>query len=265
MKRPGQVVLASAAVVALAIVFCAFAQPQDAQAASYKANMGTGAKLKVGGSAFETISYQDSRGWYVCKIVMTKGGSEKTLAYGTESEFVTNGKYLFYSKVTGLADSAAYEYKTTIYRMKISDGTEKKLVSGANWVARASSGTWLYCGKNYGADGVNLYALNVKTKKKRHMVNHTGTVIYKSGHVVTRANTGDLSNAPMHVFKKNGTGKKKIAEGLGISIRGKKINYVRCKYVSTGVRFKAYSCTFKVKKKKALTGWIKKYPAKYVS
>lgn len=251
---------AATTTIACAIAFVAL--PQVSHAAAYKTNIGVGPSITVGSATFKCKSYQNSQGWYVCKIIMKKNGKSRTLATSAGSVFITNGKYLYYTKIRGKTarpkpDSQGN--KTTIYRLKVSSGKQKKIVSGTDWEARTCSGDYLYCGKGYGPEGLDLYALKLSNGKKRHMVSGVGTVQYKSGHVVTNMNAGDVGNYPLYVFKKNGSGKKKVANGSDIVIKGKKIRYVRCKF-GNGMRYKKYECGLNGKNKKAISGWMTTYP-----
>ena len=257
--------LASAVVlVALVATVLAFAGAGQAHAAAYKANIGYGDPLKVGGATFKLTQYYDGSS-YVYKITRTKSAKTKVLAMKAGATFVTNGKYLFYSSVSSKTNKYAMSYQT-IYRLDIKTGGKKKIAAGYGFEARACSGKYLYCGGggyNYEpSEGLKLYAVNVKTKKKTYMRDGAGKVVYSNGKVLVTTNTGDAGNLPIHIFNANGKGKKKVADALTATIKGKRIYY--CKISdSYSLSFKVYSCNFKCKDRKSVTGWLSDYPSSY--
>lgn len=233
--------------------------PQISKAASkYVSNVAIDTKQKVGNVTFVSKQYKVGSSYY-CKIIMKKGGKSKTIDKKTTAAFVTNGKILYYAKEGKLIDE--YRHKNTIYKYTVKTGKKQKLVTGTDYTVLGCSGTYLYCGTNNGADGVDLYALNIKTKKKKHMIDVVGNVFVSGSRVVTSTNTGDVGNYPIHSFKLNGTGKKKIVDGILLKAKKGKIYY--CKVNEATWKYKVYSCSMTGKSKKALTGWVSEIPAKY--
>ena len=138
----------------------------------------------------------------------------------------------------------------------------KKLIAGYGYEPRACSGTYLYCGGcKEPVEGIKLYALNIKTKKKTYMRKNAGFVQYKSGKVVASTNTGAVGNFPIYLFNKNGKNRKKIANGATVRIKGKRVYY--CVFSASKMKYKVYKCNLKGKGKKAVTGWKSEYPSKY--
>ena len=256
-------VLLALAACALAVC-CMLGAPGQAQAAAYQSSRAVDVTTTVAGKTFEAVQYQNDKGWYVCQITMTQNGSTKTLVDGADAAFVTNGKYLYYAKVTAKLDDG-WSYKQKIYRLTITSGAKKKLASGINYIPAAAYGSYLYYGSDQGPEGINLYAMNVKTKKKRHMVDVVGSVKCGSGRVVTTTNTGDAGNYPMNVFKKDGNKRKMFAKGFGAKIKGKKIIFGKLRYQDGGhIQFRVYKCSLSGKGKKAITDWLDKYPEEYL-
>lgn len=214
---------------------------------------------KANGSTFVAKQHQvGSR--YLSKIIRKKNGKSTTLVSGVDAAFVTNGKVLYYSKPTKQIND--YSWKNTIYCYDIKTKKSRKIVSGTDYTVRGCSGKYLYCGKDMEADGVKLYAVNVKTKKKKHMVDCVRDVTIYKGKVLTTTNTGAVDNLPIHVFDLNGSGKKKIADGCNAVIKSGKVYYTR--YSMKTNKFRVYRCSLNGKNKKAVTGWLDRVPSKYL-
>lgn len=229
---------------------------------TYIVNFGTGTSPQVGGATFVAYTYQ-SGNTYPAKIVMKKNGKESIIADNTDAAFVTNGKVLYYSKYEKMIDEELYRFQNTIYRYNIKSGKHTKIVTGADYTVCNCSGKYLYYGTNNGPDGVDLYAINLKTKKKRHMADGVGRVRISGKRVITDTCTGDEANLPIHSFKLDGSGKKKIADGMVMSVRNGKVIYYVCSEKKPG-EHKVYQCTTEGKNKKALTGWVTDIPMEYM-
>ena len=236
---------------------------QTAQAGStYIVNFGKTDPCKIGGITFSSHIYQ-SGDTYPARIVMKKNGKKTTIAKNTDGTFATNGKVLYHSKHVELLDKDLNQFNNTIYRYEIRSGKHTKLITGIDYTIRNCSGTYLYCGTDNGSDGVDLYALNINTKKKKHMADGVGMVRVSGQRVVTGTNTGDAANFPICSFKLDGSEKKKIADGELMSARNGKIYYYVCNEKTLGT-YKVYECTPKEKNKKALTGWVTDIPVEYM-
>lgn len=213
--------------------------------------------VKVKGAVFTAERYLTGPGY--SKIIRKKDGKSTTILSGVDAGFATDGDVLYYSKPVKQINS--FSWKNTVYCYNIKLKKSRKIVSGRDFVVQGCSGRYLYCGNNNGADGVNLYAVNVKTKKKKHMVNTVGKVVVSDGKVLTTTNSGALGNYPIHVFNLNGSGKKKIAEGCHATIKKGKIYYARWNMKTN--KFKVYRCSLKGNNKKAVTKWLSRTPSKY--
>lgn len=194
---------------------------------------------------------------------MKKNGKESIIADNANAEFITNGKVLYYSKHEKMIDKELYRFQNTIYRYNIKSGKHTKIITGVDYTVCNCSGKYLYYGTDNGPDGVDLYAINLKTKKKRHMVDGVGIVRMSGKRVITDTNTGDAANFPIHSFKFDGSGKKKIADGMLMSARNGKVIYYVCNEKILG-EYKVYQCTAKGKNKKALSGWVTDIPVEYM-
>lgn len=214
--------------------------------------------IKVKGVVFTAKRHQAGPGY--TKIIREKDGKSTTILSGVQAAFVTNGEVLFYSKPVEQINS--FSWKNTVYCYNIKSKKSRKFVSGRDFVVQGCSGTYLYCGNDNGADGVNLYAVNVKTKKKKHMVDVVGKVKVSNGKVLTTTNSGALGNYPIHVFNTNGSGKKKIADGCFATIKKGKVYYTRWNMKTN--KFKVYRCSLKGSNKKAVTKWLSHTPSKYL-
>lgn len=227
-------------------------------AEKYVRNRAVNTVQSVNGVKFVARQYKSGSSYYY-KIIMKKGNKSKTIAKKTTSDFVTNGKVLYYVKVGSRISD--YQYRNTIYQYNIKTGKHTKIISGTEYTVCGCSGTYLYCGVDNWADGVELYALNLKTKKKKHMVDVVGGVYVYGNRVVTSTNTGDVGNYPIYSFNLNGSGKKKLDNGGVLKVEKGKVYYYRLSQDT--MKYKIYTCSLTGKKKKAVTGWVKEIPSKY--
>ena len=260
----------AATTITLALAVFLVAAPA-ADAASYKTctYIGSGStsvyKAKVGKVTFKTSgTYSSANGGTIYKLTMTKGGKTKTLAKKVDGVFTTNGKYVYYAKrgARVTSDTSSMEWlwnhrKNTIYRLNVKTGAKKKIVSGVNIVPRGALGKYLYYGKypSAASDTQTLYAMNMKTKKKRALagVSYDGIC---NGRVICHNWTNAGGGMPLYSYKKGGTGKILIASNMCgtsgmVKIRGKKLTYV----ATDNTNYRTYRCTAKGKNKKALCGW----------
>ena len=117
--------------------------------------------------------------------------------------------------------------------------------------------------------GVNLYAMNVSTLSKVHMVGGVGSAQYANGHVVTTSITGSAGNYPVYTFKENGTGKVKVANAFWALFRGNYLYFTKFRYKDGNGRFvsqyRVYRSDYSGKSPKAVTGWVSynEIPRKY--
>lgn len=248
------------------VLLTIISNPQISKAADkYVSNMAADTKQKVGNVTFVSKQYKVGSSYY-CKIIMKKDGKSKTIDKKTTAAFVTNGKVLYYVKEGKLVNDYG-QHKNTIYKYTIKTGKKEKIITGPEYTIRGCSGTYLYYGTDNWADGVDLYAINVKTKKKKHMVDTVGRVFISGSRVVTTMNSGAPEDYPIHSFKLNGTGKKKISDGNLLNVKNGKIYYYKTKLVNekneTIVKYKVYRCSETGKSKKALTEWVSEVPEKY--
>lgn len=232
----------------------------------YYSAEGTWDKVEIGNKSFYAESSYN--GHY--NIYMKKNGVRKTIAADTASTFVTNGLFLFYSKIGKYVDNAGgiKRYKQTIYRININTGKKKRIASGTAFTPLACSGnTWLYAGVSNGYDGggYNLYAVNIKTGAKRLMKKIAIKPQYESGKVLVGSSHSDAGNAPYYIFNKNGTGKTKIGDAARARIKGKYIYYAVMNHNQSNytIKYKVFRCNLQGKNKKAVTGWLNSFPSSY--
>ena len=69
------------------------------------------------------------------------------------------------------------------------------------------------------ADGIKLYAYDLKKKRKKYMTSGVANVLVDRNHVVTSTNSGDAGNYPINFFKLNGTGKKKYVMAVYLNLK----------------------------------------------
>lgn len=215
---------------------------------------------KVGGTTF-VAKRQKVGSEYFSKIIMKKNGKSKILVSKVDGAFVTNGSILYYSKYTKKIND--YDWNMAIYSYHIQSGKNVKVVSGRNYTVAGCSGKYLYCGCDNEADGIELYAVDLKTKKKKYMMDVAGGVTVLGGRVLVTMNSGAAGNFPMYLFYEDGSGKKKLADGNLASVKNGKIYYY--KYNVKNWKIKVYSCSYNGKNKKVLTGWLDEIPEKYLT
>ena len=238
----------------------------QAAARKYFSSQAADMPMDVYGVAFEAKQKQYGSD-YLADIVRTENGVSKTLVRKVDFAYVTNGIYLYYSKPGKKVNTADFGpcYKNTIYRYTIKSGKKQKMASGLRLIPVDAIGKYLYYGQENYADGIDLYSLNIKTKKKNHMVDCVGGMQIGSTRVVTSTNSGDVGNYPIYSFEFDGTKRKKITDGIFLRLRGKTITFAKYKYdVNTHKDYyRLYTCTVTAKKKKAITKWIESIPQEY--
>ena len=233
---------------------------------AYKSTRAWDSPVTIGKKKFYTERIQTWSGRYTSRVVKEEAGIRTVIATDTGASILTNGRYLFYSSYVGETYDSYGEKlnKYALYRRDLKTGKETKIAVDAELAARACSGTYLYISitRAFPYD-TDLYALNLKTKKKRFMTHNVGQVAYKSGRVITKGISGDASNTPLCTYSKNGTGKKTITKALSFALKGNKIYYTVVKYSSGSVSYRTYTCSLAGKSKKAITGWEAAYPSRF--
>lgn len=230
------------------------AQAADCYVMNYEYNT----PQNIGGAKFITKKYEKN-GTYIYKILMKKNGRTQVLLKDVENGYLTNGKIIYYVKHTEkLSD---WKWENTIYRYNIRTKKKERVISGINYTVRASNGRYLYYGQDNEADGVELHVLDMKTGKKRHIMDAVSNVHIAGNRVVISLLSGVPENLPIYSFTLKGTDKKTIAVGDLLKTKGTTVYYYRIN-LKTNLR-RMYSCNALGGNKKALTGWIKRIPEKY--
>lgn len=249
-KRAGTAVLAAGILLTSAI---------PALAATYKANQAVDTTMTFKNLSFVARQYRVGYD-YQYKLLMTKNGKTSTIATRTTCAFVSNGSVLYYVK-RGKSPTQDYSFKNTIYRYLVKTGKKTRLASGKDYTVVQASKNYLYMGNDENADGVRLYAYNLKTKKKRFMRSTAGKVCVGKTRVAADTNSGAVGNYPIYTFTLSGTGRIRIANGILLKAKGNQVYYYR--YQNSG-KFRVYRCDWKGKHKKAVTGWVNEIPAEYL-
>jgi hypothetical protein len=242
-------------------------------AATYVTN-NTSSVVEAGGAKFEAKeSYKN--GVYRYKIVMKATGKSGdlstgkdkkavTLATGTTYNFATNGTLLFYSKYgkkAGLSEYGGYNYINTIYCLNIKTGKKTVIAKGKNFTVENCNGTYLYCGPDNSCDGIDLYAVNLKTKAKRHMVSGISSVIFYGKKTIAVPNTENGLNIVAYIFNQSGTGKTKIGSVHRLSLINGKIYGLIEKYDSNRrMLYRTFIFNPKTMKRKYISDWSSTYP-----
>lgn len=151
--------------------------------------------------------------------------------------------------------------KIVFNKYDIKTGKYTKIYPGKSYVVSGCSGRYLYCGIDMEADGIKLYAYDLKKKRKKYMTSVVANVLVDGNHVVASTISGVPSNDPINVFKLDGSGKKKVCDGNLLKFENNKIYYYVVR--ESDWKYKVYTCKYNGKQKKAITGWGKKIPKKY--
>ncbi len=255
----------AAASIGLIMILCVSANPLSQVSAAekgkniYIASKNVNKPVSVNGIQFSVKQKKNDYTKYSLKV--KKNGSTTIIDQSSSGDFITNGTTLFYATV----GKKLGEEKTlnTIWRYDIKNRTKKKVISGINYTVRQCSGNYLYCGRDNIADGINLYAYNLRTAKKKHMADVVGSVACSKNRVITGTLSGDASNGPIYSFHLNGTGKKKIATGFFLKSNAKKIYYGRYSLSDHSGKVRIYTCDWNGKNKKPVTKWLSRIPDKY--
>lgn len=87
-----------------------------------------------------------------------------------------------------------------------------KITSGTDYRIMGCSKKYLYCGTEigYGIEGINLYVVNVDTKKKKYLTDNVANIVVSGGKILTNHFAGDFGNAPIFIFNVNGYGRKEL-------------------------------------------------------
>lgn len=192
-------------------------------------------------------------------LTMKKGNKTAVVTQDSTHSFATNGKVIYYAERT--REVSEESYWNTIYKYDFSSGKQTKLVAGSEYKVAACNGKYLYYGEDWVADGMKLYCMNLKTKKKKYMRAGVGQILFCGKYVVVDTIAGDVDNYPIHLFGVDGKKKRKIANGILIRAKKNKIYYARVNLKN--YRYKVYRYNIKKKKKVAVTKWVKVIPSKY--
>lgn len=249
------------AICIIALVYTFLCEYSDAMAMEkYALN-----QEKVGDYIFVVKQYKSGHEWKD-KVECKKVGDDRftTIDKNTARCFVTNGKVIYYvkrGKKVNSSSASSYKYKNTIYKYDLKTRKKRKVISGTEYQILGCSGRYLYYGESFEASGTDLYALDMKKNKKQHMTDGAGEIKVLDNKVFVTPACGDLSPVPIYIFNLNGAGKRIIAEGLLLKVNSKKVYYAE---VNSKYKFKVFSCNFNGNNKKALTGWKKTIPQKYM-
>lgn len=186
------------------------------------------------------------------KIIMQKNGRSVTVARKPHLPYSTNGRVLYYTQYNSYEDTKIIKVDLKTLKTTVIERGQSLAMKGVN-------GNYMYMGNDMEADGVDLYALNLKTHRKQFMRGVVGSVVFKKNTVLTTTNTGDVGNYPIVIFSKDGRNKKKIADGVTGSIRGGHIYYIR---YGSG-KFKVFRTDLRGNNKTAVSGWLSEFPTKY--
>lgn len=232
-------------------------EASDKYISSYDA--GKDMSVKTENAIFTLKLSKDGNGSGSYDIEIKKGETSKVIVSNICSDFVTNGRIIYYTKHTKPIDG--YSWKNTIYCYDIKSGKKIKIISGTDYCVVGCSGKYLYFGTelDYGIAGIRLYALNMKTKKKKHLVDYAAkNIAVSNGKILVSPFSGELCNNAIYIFNNDGSGKKRIDNGCSGTIKNGKIYYYKLNVKNN--KYRLFKCSLTGKNKKTVTGWTDEVP-----
>ena len=249
-------ILSVATIVLMSFCIGSFLQKDVKASSKYALCRGVDYTIKKRGISFTVKTVKGNK----YHLIMKKKKKTTIITKKSGADFLTDGKTVYYvNEDKKLPD---YHHKNTIYKYNIATKKRTKIITGTDYTVANCNGKYLYCGKDEGPDGIVLYALNLKTKKKKYMTSVVGDVVVSSKYVATGMLSGDANNYPIYVFKADGSKRKKVADGQPLEIKKNKLYYSRISLKTW--KYRIYKCSMNGKNKKPVTGWMKNLPKKYL-
>ena len=171
---------------------------QSVSASTYKCGYTYHGKIKIGKVTFKGKATDD----YSYDIVKIKNGKKKTILTDVGSQYVTNGKTIYYTK--GSKPNRLYSYNVksgkSKYILKIKANDEIMLEP------MNAKGKYIYYAQSGVSENGSLYVYNTKTKQKKKLVNgKPNSVSIKGNQVYVRMQTLDVDEPVWHhVFTLSG-------------------------------------------------------------
>ena len=225
---------------------------------------GSGRYVYVAKTAGSSFKAKLNSGSY-CKyaITMSKNGKVRKVANGAYGIYITNGKYVFYSRVGKcLNPTGVYRYRHTLYRLDLSTGKRKRVDAGINCYADACDGKRLYYVKDR-VEGVGgeLRVLNLNTWKSKRVSKGLCNVSFSGGRIVAQVGSQNYGYA-VYSFLRNGSGKKMLAESVGTyRVKKQKLYYIECNSEYRTTWYRVCCCSVTGTDSMALTSWTTSYSA----
>lgn len=227
--------------------------------------------IKVGNVKYSTkyvkdkkYPKQDNMLYEVCNLVQSKKGKKtKTIEKNVLTNFVSNKKVIYYSKIQ--------DKTNTIYKYNLKTKKKSKVLSAKKVGVFGCSGKYLYYGKynigyQYSGMYADIYSCKLKNKKKTHMTKNIGWVKYYKGRVLLLGGKSDVDNSAVYLYKENGTKIKKLPSSLQATFKSDKVYCTTCKYNKNyEILYKVVCYSMNGKKEKTVVNWTKNYEkvAKY--
>lgn len=234
-------------------------QPVLASATEYKSiKTGSNKSEKVGGKTFWCKRVKSMKNGVLYTLYTKKKGKKKNLIKG--ARFVTNGKTIYYSKLTKWASNhSLLESKYSLYKYSVKTGKSKKLFAKKGIEVLGASGKYIYYGKMQEMEGDNLYSYNIKTKRHKLIQKSVGSMIYTAGKSVFAKDGWQEGVKNVYRFNTDGSAKKVVVRGVtDFRISNNKIEYVR--FNETLRKYRKYLCDLDGKNEQVLTPWQSNYP-----
>lgn len=218
----------------------------------------------VGEKSFKAIpSY--SNGIEAFDLKMTMNGKTSVLATGTDGAFLTNARYVFFSKRKFRVTSAMPfdVYNNALYRLDMNTGKVRRVGSGVNWEAFDCGGEYLCFGRSFsaGSGSSKLWVMDIaKWQAKAVGTGISRSAKFYNGRLFCTKDTLSVPIPAVYSFNRDGSGKRIIAKNVyNYGFSGNSVVYIAFRMVegsSYHPQFKLIRCSLAGVSKKPLSGWV---------
>lgn len=208
--------------------------------------------MNVGKQSF--MMKQEGKSWYRDGMLYQRRNNRWIkILKNINISYVANTKYIFYSK-SYQSGQVHGSYNSRIYRYNIKTKKSTKILSGREAEVWQCQGNYLYYGLAgpIGEGEQRLKVYNLKTKKSRNLYDYAGSLQIANSKLLVKSveGAGDF-NKTAYLFDLDGRKKVRLPDSIYISIKNKKIYYIRVNDPRKGY-YSKYSCSFNGKHKKLI-------------
>lgn len=202
-------------------------------------------QIKDKAFAFDTISYKIQTSDETSSFLQINGDQETVLFEGQKLQVITNGTTIFYSKVAD--DAKSDSSKRALYQYELASSRETLLKEGKNLVPLDRSGNNLYYASK-SKDHLDVSVYHLDSDEEKHLVDGVDQLKIQGTKILAYSTS---ANKPIYLFNTDGTGKKKLADGIKATIVGSTVYYMQTNSAHTA--YTVYKCTLDGTKNKRLS------------